>query len=499
VDVLLSAGCDANIRTELQMTPLLVAAFNGHVSVIQRLLAHGVDMEQHGPCGGTALYVAAQEGRNSVAEILLQKGAQVDASCDGQLTPSLIAAMQGHAEMVRLLLAGGGELSVRTDKGSTLAIMAARHGQTHVLKVLVELSGAQILDDTNAEDLSALAAAKAGRHSEATAYIKSVIAVRKEADLIAWEASLPDILQELSPPRKESKKSKRKPKVGGKRPREVSSQVVQSCDSEVVKDKHAISNISEDTDGVRSSIETDIVDVDTENTPIVNCLHFDAFPTTGVDKVGCTLDSKQNQDKDSVGCRDIDGPWLSVKRKGSSLTSLSKEVESNTCTSRLADAVGPTHPVSVLKARQCLAPMLSQIPDVLPSAPATPSLQPSTWPSTPCTSSPFGLPTVLPLWPATPDPFGLQDGFSPGFFAALPPAFVDAAPSFPALPESFHFPPFGSTSFTCNPFAQTAASRLLPSNSIESMFAQVTTPASIRSTAEKPGSESTAATCLLLE
>merc|ERR1719329_396243 len=107
-EILLDAGANANVTTDLKMTPLLVAAFNGHADVVSFLFARKVDIEQRGPCGGTALYVAAQEGRRHVAEILIQQGAEIDARCDGDLTPSLIAAMQGHDEIVRLLLEAGG-------------------------------------------------------------------------------------------------------------------------------------------------------------------------------------------------------------------------------------------------------------------------------------------------------------------------------------------------------------------------------------------------------
>jgi len=401
---LLDAGSNANIATALQMTPLLVAAFNGHQNVVHALISRKVDIEQRGPCGGTALYVAAQEGKRSVAEYLLQQGAKVDARCDGDLTPSLIAAMQGHDGIVRLLLEAKAELGVRTEKGSTLAIMAARHGQTNVLQTLVEVGGSTVLDGHNTEGLSALGAAKVGRHTETMSYIKKVNAEQKNADLNAWEASLPGILQELDPSCKKKKKtkSKSKAKVNGR------------CVGRSIGDAAAAGS---------PESATHVEDVDLEDAPTLGAdREAAAVQECSAGDEACNAEDEGNplaveeckrlsDNQDSVV-----GPWMQVKRKGivRPMLAIAPPESPALSAQQLPAAMQLLSPMATLTP----CPMLLATPTLHTPGPVTPM---SAHPSTPCgTTSPFGLRAVLPPWPATPE-----------FWPSLPPAMNPIADTFP--------------------------------------------------------------------
>jgi len=441
VDLLLAKGCDKNPRTVAQMTPLLVAAFNGHKHVIQRLIENNVDIEQRGPCGGTALYVAAQEGRQSVAEFLLQSGAVVDASCDGQLTPSLIAAMQGHAEMVRSLLQARGDVGVRSDKGSTIAIMAARHGQQDVLKVLVEMGGVKVFECQNEEGLCALGASIAGRHKDVTAYIKSAIAVQKEADLSAWEATLPDILQELAPPQSKGR-SKRKGKAKNRRETSTSAAAVDSpSDAEPKVQSDSILVGVEEIE-----IAPDVGPADIGDEPTVDSLDVSTSSAPSGDEEGLVVESEaENGDAAELA----EKPWTQVRGKGGAQTHCSANVNVAFAPSGSVPAAGrvPPMPPPMLSPMlswfpsdpvKALAPMLSQVPGVS-SGPVTPA---SALPSTPCMtsspmychpstpSSPFHT-SVLPPWPPTPDPLDFQDSI----WACLPPPAVGVGAFSSGSPE----------------------------------------------------------------
>jgi ankyrin repeat/SOCS box protein 2 len=58
--------------------PLLAAAGEGKLDIVQILLAAGAEIETGGEHGTTALSIAAREGHQQVVEYLLTNGAQAD-------------------------------------------------------------------------------------------------------------------------------------------------------------------------------------------------------------------------------------------------------------------------------------------------------------------------------------------------------------------------------------------------------------------------------------
>lgn len=381
-NILLEASADVNVTTQFQMTPLLIAAFNGHQDVVSSFLSRNVDIEQHGPCGGTALYVSAQEGRQSAAELLIRHGAKVDARCDGgsDLTPSLIAAMQGHDSVVRLLLEARGDIGVTTGKGNTLAIMAARHGRTNVLKTLVDLGGSKVLNEPNADGLCALDVSKSGRHTETTRYIKGALAMQKELDLKAWEASLPDILEDLDPA--DTKRSKAK----SKRKRKAAANCTNgnACGGDVNKPEPC-SPLEESVASEAANPHADDADVTRDG----GHSDFDAGS-----------DQNKGRDFDEDG-----GPWIQIKRNATAKSMISVSLPESPARTAQDHAVPFLSPASSVSAAGPLTPLPAQL-------------------ATPCGAARTPkFHAVLPLWPSTPE-----------VWPSLPPALsFDMADA--ALPE----------------------------------------------------------------
>lgn len=95
-------------------TALLIAAFNGHASVVRALLDAGCDMDAHDGTGATALDVAKAAGHDEVALMLQAEKVKRDAvwgailgqkSAKPDLPPELAAMMMASA-------AGGGGRSL---------------------------------------------------------------------------------------------------------------------------------------------------------------------------------------------------------------------------------------------------------------------------------------------------------------------------------------------------------------------------------------------------
>jgi ankyrin repeat protein len=63
-------GADVNRPTKGGVTPLIIAAFKGHESVVIALLAAGADRKAALPNGHTALSAAMAKGHSAIAALL---------------------------------------------------------------------------------------------------------------------------------------------------------------------------------------------------------------------------------------------------------------------------------------------------------------------------------------------------------------------------------------------------------------------------------------------
>jgi len=80
VELMLGKGqADPNQSSgELRMTPLMIAAKNGHAEIIRVLLDRRADLERRDFLGETALYWAIHENKKEVVEVLRASGANLN-------------------------------------------------------------------------------------------------------------------------------------------------------------------------------------------------------------------------------------------------------------------------------------------------------------------------------------------------------------------------------------------------------------------------------------
>ena len=167
-----------------RVTPLLLAASYGHVSLVQLHLfqehARLDDTDINGACAlhyaaryghanavqlllvrndqlvkiktrtqVSALHEAAECGHCNVIELLLDHKAEIDAQDGSGATPLALAAKSGHVEALVLLISRGASLTVTDSSGRTPLHKAAAEGRKECVEVLLQNNA-----DIEAKDLT---------------------------------------------------------------------------------------------------------------------------------------------------------------------------------------------------------------------------------------------------------------------------------------------------------------------------------------------------------
>ena len=101
---LIERGADVNSRDRGARTPLIEAAFGGHIDTVRLLLARGAHVNAEDADGWTALMEAASKGRTEMVRLLLDHGANAAATTGTGWTP-LRLAVRRHAKIASLLRA----------------------------------------------------------------------------------------------------------------------------------------------------------------------------------------------------------------------------------------------------------------------------------------------------------------------------------------------------------------------------------------------------------
>ena len=155
--------------------PLMLAAANGAVDLMVRLLSSGADPHAAMPGGETVLMTAARAGPADPGRALLEHGANPNAREHSGQTALMWAAARNNVAAMAVLIARGAELDTRTPRhesatsrsyfssppatGFTALLFAVRAGQLDATRVLLD-AGADV-DDTLSDGQSALVVAAA--------------------------------------------------------------------------------------------------------------------------------------------------------------------------------------------------------------------------------------------------------------------------------------------------------------------------------------------------
>lgn len=148
-----------------------VAATFGLVSLVDRLLGDGADIEETGHDGMTALYRASEIGCEPVVTLLLNKGANINAQGGQENNALQAASSRGHDRVVKLLLERGANVNAKGPAYFKSALHAASDGG-HVQVVTTLLNEGAEPDAADGEEHGPLHKAAANGH---TAVVKILL------------------------------------------------------------------------------------------------------------------------------------------------------------------------------------------------------------------------------------------------------------------------------------------------------------------------------------
>lgn len=112
---------------------LMLATLGGHEAVADALLEAGAELNHE---GWNPLLYAAFEGRLRLLQKFLQRGADIDALAPNRSTALMLAARNGHIEVVRTLLAAGADTALVNDRGIDAATWARQVGNTVIADLI---------------------------------------------------------------------------------------------------------------------------------------------------------------------------------------------------------------------------------------------------------------------------------------------------------------------------------------------------------------------------
>jgi len=134
----LAQGVDIESPDEVHLTPLMLASRSGRLDAVRYLLAHGADPNRCIRISGTPLTLA--NGQKEVIRELLEHGADPNLRAPDGYTALIDAVRSGDGDLeeIHLLLKAGADPNARLLDGSTALSIAMEDGRGEMAEALIE-------------------------------------------------------------------------------------------------------------------------------------------------------------------------------------------------------------------------------------------------------------------------------------------------------------------------------------------------------------------------
>ncbi len=123
---------------QLHRTALHWAAAAGHAEVAKILLERGAEFSAKDRSRMTPIMLAAESGSAPILSDLISRGVDVNERGPYKNTPLMFAAEKGHIEAMRVLIAAGTKIDIKNNDGLTALIFAAKRAKPDALAILLE-------------------------------------------------------------------------------------------------------------------------------------------------------------------------------------------------------------------------------------------------------------------------------------------------------------------------------------------------------------------------
>lgn len=133
VEALLKHRADVSRRNQAGDSALMLGVLKGERGVVDTLLAAGAPVNHD---GWTPLLYAAFEGRVEILNQLLARDADVNALAPNESNALMLAARNGNIEVVRRLLETDIDLYQENDRGMTAVTWALENGNTDIADLI---------------------------------------------------------------------------------------------------------------------------------------------------------------------------------------------------------------------------------------------------------------------------------------------------------------------------------------------------------------------------
>ncbi|GKZ81649.1 hypothetical protein AnigIFM56816_006170 [Aspergillus niger] len=164
VQCLLDRGADIDAIRQTLGTPLQAALEGGHFDVADALLSRGAEIDKHWTMFGSCLQVFSERGDIKTVRFLLERGANVEDRGGENGNALQVACNAGHIDIAKLLLDSGADVRSRGRNIGNALQAASLAGHLDIVKLLVHRGIGVDEADGDSETALCLAAKNGDEH-----------------------------------------------------------------------------------------------------------------------------------------------------------------------------------------------------------------------------------------------------------------------------------------------------------------------------------------------